>query len=350
MRRIAVVSMVILATVFGLNPAGAAPLSAGWHVTVTDPTTAPLYAVSCVSERYCLGLGQNSRGEVWDGAVWTPTPGAPVAFDVSCTAERDCMVAGAAFAGGGRDGWETPMIAHWDGNSYTTLPVPIDPSTMGWASSVSCPASDSCMAAAGSVVLSWDGTTWTQTPVPATPAGAIWVYDLACAEQHHCVAVGVDPAGNPAVAVSDGSVWAAAPAPAFAPLQVACVDAHWCMAIGSSTYHVQGPGFGDTDSAATWDGSAWTPVAIPNAGWQNYFNVLSCGTRDSCAIVVGNLREHWDGRAWTITPGPGVAVDHGLYAVDCPDATTCLAVGYEQLPAITISSYAERWRASTATG
>lgn len=358
-RIVVVVSACVAAQLAVAAPAGADPLTAGWHATLTDPTPATgLSAVSCVSSRYCLALG--SQGEVWDGASWVARPGLIDGFDVSCTSVSDCMIAGAESAptgGDPRDGYITPMLAHWDGSTFTRLPLPTDPLAAGWASTVSCTASNACMAAAGPVVLRWDGADWVQTPTPTTAAGAVWVYDVACTKSTQCIAVGADPAGTAATMLWDGSTWTEAPAPPFAPLQVDCDGADWCMAVGSSAYYptpVDGGGFGDINSAAVWNGSAWTSVTLADAPWEGsfYANVLSCGGRASCAVVSGDVREHWDGRAWSVTPGPAIqgAGPVALHAVDCPDATTCFGVGMQQptvqVPGYSVLPYAERWSAS----
>jgi len=345
MRRFAVVALVSVATLFGLVvPAGAGQPSPGWHVTLADPTQQPLFSVSCASDRYCLGLGINSSGEVWNGTLWTATQTAPLSYDVSCPAARDCMVAGVRLASPGdpRDAYETPLVAHWDGRTYTTMAIPIDPLAPGRASSVSCPASNACMVAAGPILLRWDGLAWTQTAVPQTSAGAPWLYDVTCTQADQCVAVGVDPAGNPAAVAWNGTTWTSSPAPSFAPLQVACESSDWCMAVGSTTFY--GGNFGNLDSAAVWNGSTWTPVAVADHGVTGSTNVLSCAGPDSCAFVTESLREHWDGNTWTLSPAPR----HGpgsLTAVDCPNATTCLGVGYQPFPGGTIRAYAERWTA-----
>lgn len=357
MRRLAAVTTVVIATCTGVaSPAGAGPLTSGWQVSVTEPVPETgLASVSCVSDRYCLAPATGSQGELWNGTAWTATPAAPTAVDVSCTAVRDCMVAGGSSVNPGdpRDGWNTPMLAHWDGSTYTALPLPIDPSVQGYASTVSCPASNSCMAAAGSIVLRWDGATWTRVTTPATPAGDVWVHDVTCTSGRHCIAVGADPAGNAATMLWDGTTWSAVQAPPFVPLQVACDGTNWCMAVGSTAYYpysVGGGDFGAMDSAAVWDGATWTPVDFPDATWSYNPDVLSCGSRGSCAFVTGDQRENWDGRAWTVAAAPSVRGEVLLYGVDCPDATTCFAVGRVTLPDYSVWPYAERWNASSLTG
>ena len=345
-RMVAVFPIALVMAVATVAPAMAGPLGPGWHVTAVDPTQAPLFAVSCASDRSCLGVGINS-GEVWNGEAWTATSAAPPAYDVSCPAVRDCMVAGIVLVSPGdpRDSYEHPAIWHWNGRTYSPMSLPIDPVAEGRASAVSCPASDACMVATGRMMLHWDGSSWMQTTLPATAAGPMWSYDVDCAQPSHCVAVGVDPANNAAAAVWDGSTWTAMTAPPFDPAQVACEGTDFCMAVGSSSF--DGGNFGDIDSTASWDGSTWTPVTLPDLGLTFEYNILSCSAPDNCMITLGD-REHWDGRTWTLTAGPSLS-DGRVEAVDCPDATTCLAVGY-QAPVDVAVAYAERWKASTITG
>jgi hypothetical protein len=89
-----------------------------------------------------------------------------------------------------------------------------------------------------------------------------------------------------------------------------------------------------------WDGSGWSPVAIPDPDGDNSAELTSiaCAMPTSCIAVgdVGDdfdhsrrsLVEQWDGTTWSATVGsdPNPVT---LTGVACATATTCFAVGFD---------------------
>ena len=122
---------------------------------------------------------------------------------------------------------------------------------------------------------------------------------------------------------------------------VSCVSSADCNAVG---YSYNGPldtaqtGSTDQTLVVHWDGSAWLPVASPNASaGSNQLLGVSCLSSSDCTAVGSysngtvsqTLVERWDGTAWTVVPSPDVSTTLAdlLVGVACTSPSDCTAVG-----------------------
>ena len=181
-------------------------------MTAVEPTgaqEAQLFGVACVSERWCVAVGQyRERGgsiktlaERWDGSAWsvmtTPSEGitAPFLRDVACQSESLCISVGWGREGGGR---EVAIAQKWNGTSWSqqTLPTARE-ITATYLNGVACPTATYCMAVGSKVIpsftrtmaLSWNGSTW-QLLEPRSP-GVFDLFDnVSCRRETWCMVAG----------------------------------------------------------------------------------------------------------------------------------------------------------------
>jgi hypothetical protein len=167
-----------------------------------------------------------------------------------------------------------------------------------------------------------------------------------CSSSRACTAVGdyINRAGT-VVALAErwnGTAWAiqADPAPPGSSASeldgVSCTGPDSCVAAG---YQTDRAGV-IVPLAESWNGMSWTvqAAAAPPGAVSSALFAIACPAASACRAVgeevlftgqVFTLAERWDGRNWAIqpSPNPGRAVDSALFAVSCPTASTCTAGG-----------------------
>jgi hypothetical protein len=119
---------------------------------------------------------------------------------------------------------------------------------------------------------------------------------------------------------------------------ISCPSPHACAAAGD--YLTSAGVFAPLAERRT--GSRWViqPVPNPSASSESFPNGISCPAVTACTAVgftaqatgtVGAiaLAERWDGTRWRIepTPLPAHTLGDRLFAVSCPSARDCIAVG-----------------------
>ena len=256
-----------------------------------------LMAVSCVSQRWCMAVGESETrtlAERWDGRSWSVERmprSQSQAWAVSCSSPRVCM----AVANG--------RIERWNGVRWSLQHVPRPRHTFDmpvWA--VSCFSATGCMAVGDRIasnatntqsllVLGWNGDAWSRLPTPAIPRSAVLpqLDGLSCVSRHACVAVGRqnDGFGGGIVARWNGHSWITSPSKLFASDDAlgsaSCVSAINCTAVNQ---------FGP-NSAYHWNGSTWSREALPghsNRTVGTYFEPqgISCATRGFC-VAAGDV-------------------------------------------------------------
>jgi hypothetical protein len=168
-------------------------------------------------------------------------------------------------------------------------------------------------------------------------------------------------------AAASGSGWSVTPSPnpragnglfgaAFGPA-VSCPTASACTAVG---LHVRGSGLGVT-LAERRSGGAWTvqPTPNPPRAAASALNGVSCSSGSACTGVgqfvttsgaQRTLAERWNGNSWRIqpTPNPAGSPSSRLFAVACPAAGSCTAVGTSDSKVLVERWGGARWRIQPA--
>ena len=184
--------------------------------------------------------------------------------------------------------------------------------------------------------------TWTMQAVPRpSPANAAWLTSVSCPASGFCMAAngyGAFSSGGflvPAVEIWNGSSWSpqALPLPSGVNTggvtAVSCASATSCVAVGSYPRYMQPAAV----LAEIWNGSSWKPETLPEPGVT--LHAISCPSATRCVAAgqggtTGAVAELWNGSTWRAQdlPGPAAAAEGGLlYGVSCPVTTSCTAVG-----------------------
>ena len=186
-----------------------------------------------------------------------------------------------------------------------------------------------------------------------------------CSSTSACTAVGnyFNGAGRtvPLAERWNGRSWAIQPTPSPAGAGssqlngVWCPGAHACIAAGFYTSHSGAI----RPLAEAWNGARWSIQAVPApaGATASGFFAVSCASASACTAVGDAdragislpLAERWNGTAWSIqaTPAPGGATATGLFAVSCPSASACIAVGDSTGSTGRTLPLAEAWNGST---
>jgi len=190
-------------------------------------------------------------------------------------------------------------------------------------------------------------TTWVRSTAPNPSPTTNMLRSVSCVSATTCTAVGFrDGAGGAFDFLSlverttDGVRWTVAPTPKPAAgwtgneLQgVSCASATSCTAVGRAT-NPASPFPSSPLVLRTTNGTTWDRVVAPSSGGPSSLFAVSCPTALSCTAVgeVGTktlILQTSDGVSWVRrrSPNPGVGLNH-LDGVSCVSPTSCTAVGY----------------------
>jgi hypothetical protein len=357
----------------------------------SNTTDSELSGVSCGPGGTCLAAGamatassQLTLAERWDGTSWhvtaTPEPAGALGSGftaISCGAPASCVAVG-SYGVPSADGSPAALAEAWNGTTWHLMAVPVPPPgpqslPASAFDAVSCTSPTACDAVGGyspgaglvaNLAESWNGTRWVIKPAP-DPAGNIGsgLAGISCTAADTCEAAGTYYVEQPIVTVGgvaipglalaeswNGTRWTTrsarnqAGAGEYSELNaIACASARACAAIGDqlTSKGLFAP-LAERWTGGHRTGGRWTiqPVVNPAANAESFLQGISCPTPASCTAVGFTtatsgtitsvaLAERWDGKRWRIepTPLPAHALGDQLFAVACPSASDCLAVG-----------------------
>ena len=289
---------------------------------------------------------------------------------ISCSGPAFCMAVGTY------DGSVTQLTLTemWNGTSWSIVPSPNGSTTnYNSLSGISCTSATSCIATGAyfdgtvthTLAESWDGHSWTilATVDPSTATGnkSQALGGIVCMSAIACTAVGNYTVGvntqQTLVEQWNGTTWSVIPSPNVGAGNnflggLSCPLPTSCMALGSA---------GGLPLFESWNGSAWTVVSNPNpAGALSVeLNDVTC-TNPSFCVAVGDqqvaamsypsLIEMWNGTSWSIVPSPSVpsSDENVLDGVSCTDPTNCVAAGHwSDVHDTTDQTFIERWNGTS---
>jgi hypothetical protein len=293
--------------------------------TPTSPAglDAQLYAISCATSTWCLGVGSQSPGgtsealveNLQDGTA-TPSAIAPESgynqfwlSGVACAAEDECAAYGGEVSTGSPSSIVS-IVAIDQGGSWQVTHVPFIPSA------IDCSVPTSCVAVGDKHIATWNGDTWTTSILPK-PSGST-------------------------------SSWSAN--------LIACPAIGECTVTGDANH---ASGAGDLHIAVwTWHAGSWSVQQLPLADQEpnrpGYpLAGLSCPAAQQC-FAAGDWSEgllvHEDGSTLTeqgapIPAGFGKKIPAtDLLSISCPSVMSCDAVG-----TVGVYGLAETWRGGVWT-
>lgn len=373
----------------GSAAASADPLASGPH-WIVQPTPNPstphdvLGSVSCTSGTFCMAVGTsgpmvtaslahgtgvsvavNARrsaartvpfkplAERWGGARWrivpAPNPAGSTGtflYSVACSSRRACIAVGGASAG--KVG--VPLAERWNGSRWSIAKTPRPPkSSFSDLDGVSCASSHECMAVGFDVSTSgveyglaehWNGSRWSLAGL-VQPGPDVVLYSVSCAAASSCTAVGlyeVKKTRLPLVERWTSGRWRKQPAPATGVLNgVSCPTFSRCTAVGFQPK--KGQPLQSEFLAMRWNGRKWSTQSVPEPPGppaEGSLQGVSCPTATSCEAVgpedlagFGAIAEHWNGTNWTLelTPVLTGTLGPSLLGVWCGAHVACRAAG-----------------------
>jgi hypothetical protein len=312
---------------------------------------AGLSGVSCVSDSFCLAVGNDDDffdpiAEIWNGTDWKVTP-APVGEeggtldDVSCISTTDCIAVGSP------SGEEKGLAEEWNGTSWTALSTPAG---QGVLEHISCTSATACMAvgitlsnteSSKPLAESWNGTQWTVTQMPKVSGSSLLeMQGVSCTSAESCVAVGAalnmpQLVAAPLIFSWDGTKWTSEKSAIssignLSLTGVSCASSTDCVAVGYTIDKLQSPGA----FSEIWNGSTWASVKIPTPTGGAELSGIQCSSATACTTVGtrsrGALAEGFNGTAWTVqkTAIPqGAGTSAAFEGLSCTSSTSCTAVG-----------------------
>ena len=287
------------------------PYAAAWNGSSLTPvaglpvpsslSTVEATAVSCVAARSCVVIGTafdqsafttagGFLGYVtciwtWNSGKWTvrtvpdkDNDGMLSYSAIHCFSLSSCVTAGVRMpqtANGSGTGDEVPLLATWNGKTFTSMKPALPSVLAGTArqfASVSCTSLRSCAAvgvSSGTSTTSfldvWNGKTWKLTkwsgPTGTTSAD---LYGVSCASASRCLAVGsvgTDARPVAAALALNGATWTAikVPGPAKGKMSlfngVSCPKVGVCVAIGNTGAVTAPSQLGQL--SGYWNGKTW---------------------------------------------------------------------------------------------
>jgi len=360
---------------FTLALAATNPLNAGAIPVPCQPTWEVLDGPNVGDgNNYLAGVSGTSSTDVWavgnyepqlylpqtlilhfDGTAWTvlPSPNLGTVYNyltgVAAISTKDAWAVG-WYQSVGTD--PIPLILHWDGTSWTTVPAPELSGNGSPLWGVTAISSDDVWAVGAenggsdTLALHWDGVAWKLVTTPDAGDSANVLKGVTAVSSTDVWAAGYYYAGadgyKDLTVHWDGSTWSVVPGPVLAgemillSIEAAATDDVWAVgATGSPIESLTGA------YAQHWDGKAWAQVPVITEELEGFLSgVAVVGTKD--VWVSGeqfefdpgpkeSLAEHWDGTSWTAASTLNVGTgDNTLSAITALSTDELLSVGSYQ--------------------
>jgi hypothetical protein len=202
----------------------------------------------------------------------SPLPDGATIRDVAAAGPDDVWAVG--------DQQKAGVVHHWDGTTWSVVPVTCAPLYAVDASS----ANDVWAVGQAGTVVHWDGSTLSATTIPSTPQALLGVWAGGATNVWVVGTAGM-------VARWDGSTWSKS------TLGFADLDQVW----GTSASDLWAVGAGVVEH---WDGSTWTAVAKPFTTNFPISDVWGASANDVWAVSMTEGFMHWDGTQWSAAAAP----------------------------------------------
>jgi hypothetical protein len=261
------------------------------------------------------------------GCSWVQVPGDPSVsgrLQGVAASGADQVWAVGTFVGPG-------VIERWDGFSWSTVTIP-PAAANGSLRAVTSLASDDAWAvgntsSAAPLAIHWDGTSWTRVPMPRSGLGNDFLRSVSASGPDDVWAGGYTSTGSSDVGLLErwnGTQWSIRSAPpsqfvyglsALSPRNV------WAVVHPGASVAV----------VAHWDGANWNEQSLGGPS-RTLFGIVARSGTDIWAVGVdytaGPLIVHWNGVAWTQSPTP----NHGgtLFSVASSSPRRAWAVGVQR--------------------
>jgi hypothetical protein len=274
---------------------------------------------------------------LWNGAEWdlvdTPNAGSlQNRFDaVDALAPDAAWAVGRASSGAG----DVPIVAQWDGGTWTLLPSPPDlpqGALLGvaaistddvWAVGY---AGDPALGSERAVAVHWNGLEWSSAPLrPAIGGGRSELVAISALTGTDVWAVGYQRA-RPVIVHFDGTAWSRSPTEVRGQvLAVTAVEPDDVWAVGARIQRFDGTSWQEVGSLRPGELLRSVAAVSPTDVW-------AVGTRPTGEGTVKPLVLRFDGSAFRRVPGHGVGGSVTLTGVSALPDGTLLGVGYRDGP------------------
>jgi hypothetical protein len=304
----------------------------------------------------------------WSVVTIPQTGNNTILTGASARTSTDAWAVGEQFAAAGQAP-PPPVSYHWNGTAWSLVATPalgVSSSLLSVSASTATDAWAVGMSVLGkhddsTLMEHWNGTAWSVNSslvVTGYTADLTGVVDLSPAN-----AWAVGEANGPLLEHWNGTAWSQAtiPDPDFTPgtndsISASSASDVWVV---GSTLNTATDEF--VPEALHFNGSAWSVVAMPQAGTNTSTigAVTDISATDAWAVgedigatsAVGGstLIEHWNGSSWSIVPSPTPGADPGLTGVAARGPSDVYAVG-SNVPSVnggTVQGMILRWNGST---
>lgn len=312
------------ATLAAAMPLSAANASAQPAITASPAVSGYFSAVSASASRDAWAVGTQTNGttpslaEHWDGRTWTRVPVPSLRGQYSGLGSVTDISPSDAWATGRL--FDPAQILHWNGKAWSRVPIPsIGANSL---STISAASASDIWAAGSGASLHWNGRTWTRVPVPVS--GLHNLNSVKVLSSSNAWAVGSVTVGSPFGDISanlilhwNGKTWTRIPSPAPPSAKygdllngITGVSAGNIWAVGCTDgCQVQGA---FSPQIERWNGKTWRQVAAPVTPYGLYAldGVTAASASSAWAVggggpgtALSGAIAHWNGRTWKLSPG-----------------------------------------------